>query len=236
MSTTWQVRSLEVALRVAAAVSALFAALWVLGFNGFMVLTYGSVPDRLLPVMESTGIEWATSPIAPAYFVEPTDVERFFEFFQSLNGFTDGGFLAPSGWGEIAGGTQVQLWDPTLVQQVLYVGVHVGIYLAMAWIWWTLASLVAAGRSGTPFTVANAGRLRAIGWVVLLGGTLAAAAKWATLTWMLNTSSVADRMAGPGFGLGYVPWWTVGVGASVLVLATVWRRGVTMQDDLEGLV
>lgn len=232
----WQVKSLEVALRVAAAVSALFAALWVLGVNGFMILGYGAVPERLRPLAESVGLEWTGRPTAPAYFVEPSDVERFFEFFQDLNGMPDGGFLQPKGWGEISAGTQVQLWDPTVVQQVLHVGVHVGIYLATAWIWWTLASLVAAGRSGTPFTVKNAGRLRAIGWVVLLGGTLAALAEWATLSWMLDTSSVADRMDGPGFGLAYVPWWTVGVGASVLVLAAIWRRGVIMQDDLDGLV
>jgi len=33
-----------------------------------------------------------------------------------------------------------------------------------------------------------------------------------------------------------VPWGTIAVGAGVLVLAHVWRRGLAMADDLEGLV
>ena len=233
----WQTRPLEIALRVAAALSAAYAVLWVVGINGFGVLFLGSVPDWLERLMFETGTaNWSASPTAAAYLAADGDAERLFEFFQDLNGFEDGSLTTPLHWAEILPGTHVQLNDPSLLQRICFLAVQVAILLAVAWIWWTLASLVASGRTATPFTRRNARRLTAIGLVVLLGGTAAALAQWATLTWMIRTSNATVPIGSPGFGIGYVPWWTAWVGASLLVLAAVWRRGVRMEHDVQGLV
>jgi len=226
-----------VGLRIAALLSTLLAGLWLLGVNGLGVLSLGSVPRWLEDLMFRAGVaDWSASPTAPAVLSEQPDNERLFRFYEDLNGITGNGGQAPEGYAEVALGTQVQLFDPSTVQRVCFLAVQVGVLLGMAWVWWTLGSLVAAGRSATPFTAENARRLAAIGLVVLIGGTVANLAEWLTLHWMVNTSSVADRVRYPSFGILDLPWWSVAFGASVLVLASVWRRGVSMQYDVEALV
>jgi hypothetical protein len=53
---------------------------------------------------------------------------------------------------------------------------------------------------------------------------------------MVESSSVGDRVRTYGYGVSSLPWWSMLVGAAVLVLADVWRRGVRMADDVAGLV
>ncbi|HEX7716680.1 MAG TPA: hypothetical protein VF416_05290, partial [Marmoricola sp.] len=82
----------------------------------------------------------------------------------------------------------------------------------------------------------NARRLRLIGLVLLVGAPVASFAEWATLRWMVESSSLADRIEVYGYRLSSLPFWTMLIGAAVLVLAGVWRRGVQMAEDVRGLV
>jgi hypothetical protein len=52
---------------------------------------------------------------------------------------------------------------------------------------------------------------------------------------MVESSSAGDRVTAYGYGLSALPLWTMLVGAAVLVLADVWKRGVRMADDVDGL-
>ena len=84
---------------------------------------------------------------------------------------------------------------------------------------------------------------------LLRGAALLSAAT--CLVWILGATGTALLSDGPqslneavraydldaaGLSWREVPWWSVAVGLSLLVLAGVWRRGAAMRHDLAGLV
>ena len=145
--------------------------------------------------------------------------------------------LAPDRYAEPMLSTGLQFSDPELVQSWSWAALNAAALLAIAWMWWTLGSLVRSGRGESPFTRRNATRLVWSGWLLLIGSLVASIAKWALVLGMTESSSLADRVAAPSYSFtASVPWGTIAVGAGVLVLAHVWRRGLAMAEDLEGLV
>jgi hypothetical protein len=53
---------------------------------------------------------------------------------------------------------------------------------------------------------------------------------------MVESSSMGDEVSTYGYHASSLPWWSMLVGAAVLVLADVWKRGVQMAEDVRGLV
>jgi hypothetical protein len=232
------IRFLELAMRAGAALSVGLAVIWALDKNGLNVL-HRLMPDRILHTLVSDGwIRWADPPWADSVHLAPDQSARVHDAHYALNAAMPSveSHTQPSALAEFGLSPGVVFIDPTLIQKLAYVGLHIAGLLVIAWIWWTLAGLVRASRSESPFTAQAAARLAAIGWVILLGGPAFSVANWAILSWMLETSSLAPYAEVASYSIFRVPWWTVGVGAAVLVLAAVWRRGVAMADDLEGLV
>ena len=119
---------------------------------------------------------------------------------------------------------------------MVFVALHVVPLLVMAALWWSLASVVRQGRSEDVFTPVNAGRLTLAGIVIAVGAPLVALATWGLHRWIVATSQLADRVVVPGFGVESVPWTSVAAGVALLVLGSVWRRGVSIEKDLVGLV
>jgi len=236
MRQAW-IRVVELVLRLAALLSVTLATLWVVGYNGFGLVDLGDVPDAAHEVVtsSSTLFDWSQPPRGGALFTDREDTETLYAATVELGSIESG--LAPDGWADPTLSTGIQFGDPELVQLGSWAALNAGVLLAIGWMWWTLGSLVRSGRGESPFTRRNSTRLTWIGWLLLVGGLLESVARWALLAWMTESSSLADRVSAPTYSLtASVPWGTLAVGASVLVLAHVWRRGLAMADDLEGLV
>lgn len=230
-------RVVEGVLWVVAAVSGFWAALWVLGVNGLGWIGLGSLPRWLEPVtLYGANAQWTAKPAVPVLLLG--DGQRaVFDYFVGLNGFPDASGSVPDHWGEILpGASVVQLWDADPAQRASYLLLQVAVFAAVAFVAITLARLVAESRHESPFAEVNVVRLRRIGVLLLGGAPLASVAHWACVRWMVETSSAADRVSVYDYRLSSLPIWTMSVGGAVLVLAGVWRRGVRMAEDVEGLV
>jgi len=226
-------------LYLVAAICAFWSALWIAGTNGFGWIGYGDVPHRLAPITFYGGNgSWTANP-SVLVRLEGGDPDRVMNFYLGLNdGYPNQGQVPPH-WGELLPGPSVvQLWDVTKLQQVSFLLLQLAGYAAVAFIAITLARLVADSRGESPFSLRNVGRLRRIGVLVLVGAPFASVAHWAVERWMLESSSMGDRVSlyRDHYHWSSLPWWTMLVGAAVLVLADVWRRGVRMAADVEGLV
>jgi hypothetical protein len=223
-------RIVEAGLWLIAAACGFWATLWVLGVNGFGRLSYDSVPRWLDPLsLYGANAQWVAR---PATSVTPggADYQRVLDFYASLSG------PPRPHYASLVPDTLAFLQTPTTAQRACYVLLHVAVYAVVAGVAVSLARLVAASRADSPFTHRNGRLLQVIGLVLLVGSPLASLAEWTTLRWMVESSSVGDRVSVYGFGLSSVPIWTMLVGAAVLVLADVWKRGVQMADDVRGLV
>jgi len=228
---------LELALRLAAALSLTLAILWVVSYNGFQAVDLGDVPGPAQEVVmsSSTLFDWSQPPRGGTRFTNREDHEQLYAASVELGMIESG--VAPDGYADPTLSTGIQFEDPELVQSWSWAALNATVLLVIAWMWWMLGTLVASGRGESPFTRRNAKRLTWIGWLLLAGGLLESVARWALLAWMTESSSLADRVSAPSYSFtASVPWGTLAVGASVLVLAHVWRRGLAMADDLKGLV
>lgn len=230
-------RIVEGSLYLVAALSAFWAALWLAGVNGFGWLALGNLPRWLDPVtLYGTNAQWAANPSVLVQLDSRTS-EGVLRAYDALNTAPDALGRVPTHWGEISSGpSSVQLWDLSATQQVSYLLLQLAVFAAIGFVAVTLARLVADSRTETPFTPLNVSRLRRIGLLLLAGAPVASVAHWACVRWMVESSSVGDQIKTFDYGLSSLPWWTVVVGAAVLVLADVWRRGVQMAADVSGLV
>lgn len=230
-------RIVEAGLWLVAAACAFWSALWVAGVNGFAQIGYGDLPGWLQPVMPyRSTLQWAARPTV-AVRLGSDDFNGVFDKFVQLNGYPDSHGHVPARWGEILpGASVVQVQDPSHAQRIGYVVLQIAVFAAVAFIAITLARLVADSRGDSPFRLVNVRRLQRIGVLLLVGAPVASSTQWAWERWMVESSSVGDRVTTYGYRWSSLPLWTMLVGAAVLVLADVWRRGVRMAEDVRGLV
>lgn len=227
--------AVELGLRVAAVLSFAVAILWIVGLNGLGLVYLADVPAAAEEVVlgSRTLMDWSQPPSSGALFTDREDVEALFAAHQSIGSTAS---AASVGYADVTLSTGIQLTDPSLAQSASWAALNAATFLGIAWMWWTLGSLVRSGRGDSPFTRGNARRLARIGGLLLVGGLAASVTRWALLSWMIESSAFADRVVTPSYGITDMPWGTLAVGAAVLVLSQVWQRGLVMADELEGLV
>lgn len=92
--------------------------------------------------------------------------------------------------------------------------------------------MLRAARTSDPFDKANLRRLQTLTALVLVGGTLVAWGGAFVRRWLLDNSAVADIVP-MDFHFTFLP--IIG-GVLLSMLAEVWRRGVAMRTELEGLI
>lgn len=226
-------------LRALAVFSLLGALAVVLGQSGTQ-----SVFDRHVPrvVTEQAQRLWPQSSKVPAspVLIRSAHWEDTYEEFNQM--YPDGG-VVPQGWAELSVGHPITVgrvgdltfWDPAFGPRTAWVVALVLVPLGLAWLWWTLSRIAGSAREGDPFIHSNAKRLAWAAGLVLVGPPLALLAQQVVLRWMLSGSTAAGK-ADIWFRWEWVPVWPLGAGLTLLVLAAVWRRGVAMRSDLEGLV
>lgn len=229
-------RVLEWALRAWAALLVVAAVLWVLGPYGFG-LVWGSHLMRwpFQPFLYDGPLAGlVTGPIFAADLTEDSARTAVFELGQRLTDYDEQPMNGP--FGDINLGWSVQFTSMGWWQQLSFVVLHVVPLLVMSALWWSLASVVRQSRSENVFTHGNARRLSLAGIVIAAGAPLLALATWGLHRWIVATSQLAERVVVPGFGIDSVPWTAVAAGVALLVLGRMWRRGVSIQQDLAGLV
>jgi hypothetical protein len=89
-----------------------------------------------------------------------------------------------------------------------------------------------AAIAGEAFTAANARRIRGVGLLLLFGSVAAAAAHGLT-SWLIARAVLGDQAGGPYFQL---PWTGVCAGVAVLAVTEVVRRGVLLRAELDEVV
>lgn len=127
---------------------------------------------------------------------------------------------------------EVTFWSPSTGQQTSYVATRAIPALAGAAGLWILAALVRSAAGGDPFTSRNVRRLSWLTGLVLVAGVVGDWGREAVRLWLIETSDLAADTA----ATVEVSWWWLGVAAVLGVITAVWRRGVAMRSDLEGLV
>jgi hypothetical protein len=96
---------------------------------------------------------------------------------------------------------------------------------------WLLRRVLRSVRDGDPFTTANVGRLRAIGFLLAVGAPVASLAMFVCDQWLASTSSAGEL--GSSFAL---PGAGPIAGLGVFVLAEVFAHGARLRSDVEGTV
>ncbi len=140
----------------------------------------------------------------------------------------------PDGRGEFSGPyeAQVNAYNPTGRQQAAFLGAGLTASLSTIAVLGLLLLVVRSLRTGDPFVLANARRLRRIAAVVAVGGTGASALQAWGEHLILN-EPVIRPLVHEQLQITFVP---LVAGLGVLLLADVFRRGALMRAELEGLV
>jgi hypothetical protein len=126
---------------------------------------------------------------------------------------------------------------PTATQRLADVGDQVpAVLFALAALLLLLRFLRTAAKEG-PYSTTVPGKLRALGWFVLIGAP-ANALIVAVADFHLRTSLGQDLPRDEwlaGWETGF-PWWAIFAGVTAVTFARILRIGVQMSEDLEGTV
>lgn len=122
--------------------------------------------------------------------------------------------------------------DPTTRAILLSAGEDVGPWLLVVAGLWLLWGLARSVRQGNPFGPENVKRLRALGFLLVVGAPLVAFLNSALRSSLLNHLPPGD------FGLSGVelPAAALLAGLGVFILAEVFAYGLRLREDVEGTV
>lgn len=121
---------------------------------------------------------------------------------------------------------------PTSAQLLLKAGTRVGPLALLIAALWLLRALAQSVRAGAPFGAPNVRRLRALGFLLLLGYPVVAVLNWALLLALGNTVPLSE-LSTPGLSIQAAPL-LAGLGA--FVLAEVFAHGTRLREDVEATI
>ncbi|MEO7981372.1 MAG: DUF2975 domain-containing protein [Sporichthyaceae bacterium] len=136
---------------------------------------------------------------------------------------------------EMSGADRVDVtfWAPTAGQRLQYLAGPSLVSLTGLVVLALLLLVARSLRSGEPFTVANARRVTAIGAALAVGGTFAPLVTDMTHLALLSATEAGPLVRTNEFTISFL--WLV-VGLVVASLGEVFRRGVALRVDVDGLV
>jgi hypothetical protein len=220
----------EGALRVAAVLALVVSGALLLGSNGVGLLEgRGPFPvaqDAAMVMQERTELTGAPGLASVAA------ANARLGSLEQRSDRTVGGITA--NLAEVSGPTEVSVsfWNPSRPQRWAYVLVRALPAAAAAAALWLLADLTRSCRGGDPFTGRN---VRRLGWITVLTAAGGVIGDWGASfvrRWLLDSSDVAGLVP-MDFSLSF---GFVGLVLVLGVVTGVWRRGVAMREDLDGLV
>lgn len=129
----------------------------------------------------------------------------------------------------------IEVRDATTKQQLLSAATAVGPALLLGIGLWLLRGLALSVRAGAPFGRANVARLRNLGYLLVVGGSLVAVADWALRLSLANTLP-GSAFGGVGFEGFRFPFPLLLAGLGAFILAEVFARGVELREDVEATI
>ena len=220
----------EGALRVAAALALVASGALLLGSNGVGLAEGRAVP----PLAQDAGMVMheRTELTGAAGLASVAAANARLGSLEQRSDQAVGGVTA--NWAEVSGPTEVSVsfWNPSRMQRWAYVLVRAVPAAAAAAALWLLAGLTHSCRVGDPFTRRN---VRRLGWITVLTATGGVIGDWGASfvrRWLLDSSDAAGLVP-MDFSLSF---GFVGLVMVLGVVTGVWRRGVAMREDLDGLV
>lgn len=216
--STSLVRVFESLTIVALALMVLAVVSTAVGPNGFGIAVGGLIDDEVMSVDVELDF--------------PIDFGDRLEWTEKSEGTVDAATGLPPV--EFAGPVTAQLlfWSPTTPQRIAWVlwkiaGPLVGIIGAVL-----VLRITRAARNGDPFSPANESRLWKLAFLVAIGGSAVSWVGAAVRAWLIESSAAADSVA-LTFTLVFTP---IIVGIGIALLASVWRVGVGLREDVDGMV
>lgn len=137
-------------------------------------------------------------------------------------------------WAEASGPTEVtvQLWNPSTAQRWAWTLVRAVPALAAGLALWLLAGVAWNARQGEAFSRANVLRLEWVTGLVVVAGVVGEWGATFVRRWLLDSSDLGGVVP-TDFSLSFA---FLGIVAVLGIVTAVWRRGVAMREDLDGLV
>lgn len=126
----------------------------------------------------------------------------------------------------------LSILGPTWIDRISFAGPELAAQALLLSVLWLLWRIVRTVPTGEVFTSANARRIVGIGLVVAVGGSAV------QLLGLAAHQAIVARSAAAGivdvaFSFSFMP---LAIGATVLLLAEVFRQGVRLRADVAGLV
>ncbi|MGN6302570.1 MAG: DUF2975 domain-containing protein [Angustibacter sp.] len=216
-----------------AAVLAAAAALWMLlGANGLgLVSSYGrpGAPSDASAVMNERVTVQGEAGLATSDAVN----RRLGPLEQRSDAVAQSGRRGPN-LAEAEGSAEVmvQFWNPTWPQRWAWTLVR-AIPAALAAVGlWLLAALTRSAYRGSPFTRRNVHRLMVLTTLVAVGGLVGDWGAALVRLWVVDSSDLGSLVTQDA----QLSFAFLGVVLLLGVVTEVWRRGVAMREDLDGLV
>jgi hypothetical protein len=125
----------------------------------------------------------------------------------------------------------LRIRDASRRQALLAMGRDLGPGLLVLAVLWFVRGVLRSVRDGDPFTAANVGRLRGIGFLLVIGVPVVALVSSELAATLSDTSPFHGSSGGLHLtGNGLV------AGLGIFLLAEVFARGVGLREDIEGTV
>jgi Protein of unknown function (DUF2975) len=129
----------------------------------------------------------------------------------------------------------IEIHDATAEQHLLSAATSVGPALLLGIALWLLRGLARSVREGEPFGDANVRRLRRLGFLLVVGGSVVALVDWALRLALANTLP-PSAFGGVGLDGFRFPFPLLLAGLGAFILAEVFARGVALREDVEATI
>jgi hypothetical protein len=130
---------------------------------------------------------------------------------------------------------KLEVSDPSTSQILLAAGTQVGPFLFLVGTLLLLRGLARSVTRGDPFGRANVRRLRAIGFLLVIGAPVVELVNW-TLRIALTNSLPQDAVGDLGFTGFRLPFAALLAGVGAFILAGVFAHGAELREDVEATV
>lgn len=219
-------------LRVAGVLAAAAAVWMLLGANGLgLVSAYGrpGAPSDASLVMNERVVVDGDAGLATVRAVN----DRLGALEQRSDAAAASGRRGPD-LAEAEGPTEVtvQFWSPTGLQRWAWLLVRAVPLVCAAAGLWLLGDLTRSARRGDPFTRGNVRRLMVLTSLVAVGGVVGEWGRALVRLWLVDSSDLGSLVQHDAT----VSFAFVAVVLLLGLVTEVWRRGVALREDVEGLV
>jgi Protein of unknown function (DUF2975) len=152
--------------------------------------------------------------------------------------------LSPDDVGPLPSGVRLQGWpditvevsDPTTEQMFLRSATDIGPLLLFIAGLWLMRRFLRSVRDGDPFGAPNVGRLRALGFILVVGAPLVALLNQALRTGLYDNLPATSGSVDIGVAGYTLPGEAMLGGLGAFILAGVFAHGARLREDVEGTV